>query len=162
MDNKSTKLLVALKRYYSDQKKMTILRNIVSNAPNNISLRLVDWLVTNYSKSHNVVYDVAGKTFCLHQNYKNMLKAYSKRMFDPFRRHGRLYIDANDGVFETTVAQLTFFRWAIDNKVVKYAQEHKHKIKLDMESQGVVNGKKKKTSLKGTHIYNVNMTISFG
>ena len=160
MDNKSTKLLVSLKKYYSDPKKMTILRNIVSNAPNNVSLRLVDWLVTNYSKIHCVVYDVNGKTFCLHQNYKNMLKAYSKRMFDPFRRHGRLYIDTSDGVFETTVAQLTFFRWAIDNKVVKYAQDHKSKIKTDMEAQSVAVGKKK-TSLKGTHIYNVNMTISF-
>ena len=160
MDNKSTKLLISLKKYYSDPKKMTTLRNIVSNAPNNVSLRLVDWLVTNYSKSHCVVYDVNGKTFCLHQNYKNMLKAYSKRMFDPFRRHGRLYIDTSDGVFETTVAQLNFFRWAIDNKVIKYAQDHKSKIKTDMEAQSVTVGKKK-ANLKGTHIYNVNMTISF-
>ena len=159
MDNKSAKLLITLKNYYKDPKKMTILRDIVSNSPNNVSLRLIDWLVTNYSKTKCVIYDVNGKSFCLHQNYKNMLKAYSKKMFDPFRRHGRLYIDTHDGVFETTVAQLTFFRWAIDNKVIKYANTHKIEIKNDMEKQLTVG--KKKGMVKGAHMYNVNMTISF-
>ena len=160
MDTKSTKLMMTLKRYYSDPKKLNILKNMVSNHADSISLRLIDWLVTNYSKTHCVVYDVNGKPFCLHQNYKNMLKAYSKRMFDPFRRHNRLYIDITGGVFETTVAQLTFFRWAIENKVVRYAEDHKAEIKHDMESQ-CTKGSKKRTPNKGTHIYNVNMLISF-
>lgn len=161
MDTKSTKLMIALKKYYRDAKKLAILKSMVSNGSDGISLRLIDWLVTNYSKTHCVVYDVNGKPFCLHQNYKNMLKAYSKRMFDPFRRHNRLYIDTMDGVFETTVAQLTFFRWAIDHKVVKYAIDNKNKIKNDMEKQSILGGQKRKVNGKGTHIYNVNLMISF-
>ena len=65
-----------------------------------------------------------------------MLKAYSKKMFDPFRRHDRIKIDCPHlGLlkFNTTVAQLTFFKWAIENKIVEYALKHKQKIKIDMD-----------------------------
>tara|TARA_B110000971_G_C19769316_1_gene390092 strand:- start:29 stop:436 length:408 start_codon:yes stop_codon:yes gene_type:complete len=133
--------------------------NIISNS-SDVSLRLIDWLVTNYSKTQNVVYEVGNKPFHLHQNYKNMLKAYSKRMFDPFRRHNRLYLEIQDGVFETTVAQLTFFKWAIDHKVIKFAHQHKEAIKINMEAHNRCDSKKKKQN-KGAHIYSVNMTISF-
>ena len=159
MDSKASKLLISLKTYYKDPKRLQVLMNIISNS-SDVSLRLIDWLVTNYSKSQNVVYEVGNKPFHLHQNYKNMLKAYSKKMFDPFRRHNRLYLDVQGGVFETTVAQLTFFKWAIEHKVIKYAHQHKEAIKTNMETnhRGDL---KKKTQNKGAHIYSVNMTISF-
>ena len=58
-------------------------------------------------------------------------------MFDSFRRHNRIYIDCsslNIYGFETTVAQLTFFRWAIENKIVEYAYKHRDIIKEDMDN----------------------------
>lgn len=147
-----------------------------------VSLRLVDWLVTNYSKSHNIVYYVNNMPFNVHQSYKNMLKAYSKKMFDPFRRHDRVYLRyANDTcVMETTVAQLTFFKWAMDNDVIKYAFEHREEIKADMDmntkhrkekpdscnpsDQKIKHRNTRKElskSVKGANIYNVNVRVTF-
>jgi hypothetical protein len=109
------------------------------NTSDTISLRLMDWLVSNYSKSHHIVYYVDNIPFNMHQNYKNMLKAYSKKMFDPFRRHERIYIPYTNKdstkslLLETTVAQLMFFKWAIDNKVLDYAHKNKESIKYNMD-----------------------------
>ena len=138
MENKSQKLLKSMIQYYNKGNNLQKVIEITENTcnSNKISLRLIDWLVTNYSKSHNIVYTVNGKHFNMHQNYKDMLKAYSKKMFDPFRRHDRINIDCPHlGImnFNTTVAQLTFFKWAIENKIIEYALKHKQKIKIDMD-----------------------------
>ena len=138
MQNKSQKLLESMIKYYNVGNRLKIVKDIVeSNGNSNkISLRLIDWLVTNYSKSNNVIYMVNGKYFNMHQNYKDMLKAYSKKMFDPFRRHNRIYLNIKEienYPFQTTVAQLTFFKWAIDNKILDYAIKNKQTIKNDMD-----------------------------
>ena len=138
METKSEKLLKSLIIYYNKDDNLLKLKEITESKNNDvkISLRLIDWLVTNYSKSHNIVYSVNGRHFNLHQNYKDMLKAYSKKMFDPFKRHDRIYIDCPHlGIykFQTTVAQLTFFKWASEYKIIDYAQKHKKQIKNDMD-----------------------------
>ena len=183
MENKSQKLLGFLKAYYNDVDKLQIVLDVIHTPSkiemdnNKLSLRLIDWLVTNYSKSLNIVYEFNGKSFNMHQSYKNMLKAYSKKMFDPFRRHNRVYIDCavlQSKLLETTVAQLTFFKWAIENNVITYALEHKKLIKthMDNHTQHRVNGlhccddklnKRKELSKasKGANMYSVNLKVSF-
>lgn len=138
MENRSEKLFKSLKRYYTEDRVLRVLEVIepVDHSAKHVSLRLIDWLVTNYSKHHKVVYASRnGTTFNLHQSYKNMLKAYSKKMFDPFKRHDRVYIEYGDSCtpFETTVAQLTFFKWAIENGVLDFADAHRDRIKADMD-----------------------------
>lgn len=168
MEQKSQKLLNSLSEYYSTKNRFNIIETIINTNPNstNVSLRLVDWLITNYSKSKNVVYYVKGTPFNVHQSYKNMLKAYSKRLFDPFRRHGRILLEHDGRVLETTVAQLSFFRWAIENDVLKYANEHREAIKNNMD----VHTKNKNTDhkrgalskqTKGASVYSVNICVSF-
>lgn len=138
MDPKSAKLLDSLRRYYTVKYRFDQIYNIVNSAHDptgsSVSLRLVDWLITNYAKVHNIVYYVKNTPFNIHQSYKCMLKAYSKRLFDPFRRHARVTLELNGLKLETTVAQLCFFRWAIDNDVLKYAHTHKDVIKHNMDS----------------------------
>ena len=61
----------------------------------------------------------------VHDNYKAQLKQYNKKNFDPFCRSKRIKlfydIENNDKVyFDTTVAQLNFFKWAIDNYIIDY------------------------------------------
>ena len=170
MENRSQKLFNSLLKYYTDD-KLQILVDITntSNEHNgNVSLRLIDWLVTNYSKSHNVIYYLDGKPFNLHQNYKNMLKAYSKRLFDPFRRHSRVFIKCpvvEDDVLETTVAQLTFFKWAIDSGVLYYANNNKTLIKNDMDlnSKGRTTYEKTDTIKvhKSAKIFKINFNVTF-
>jgi hypothetical protein len=126
-----------------------------------ISLRLLDWLVTNYSKKYDIHYELgqqtgeytlSNKNFNLWMDYKNQLKSYSKKNFDPFCRRQRIFFNTktysidtigstrsdfyknnNSGII-TTVGQLNFFRWAITNKVIDYAFDNINNIESDMLS----------------------------
>jgi hypothetical protein len=103
-----------------------------------VSLRLIDWFVTNYSKKFNVSYPLAEETgtkqFMVHFHYKRELKAYSKRLFDPFCRRERIsfQIRGQAPIEETTVGQLNFFRWFIEKEILEYVLEHKEAIETDM------------------------------
>lgn len=168
MENRSQILYNSLLKYYTPE-KLKLLVDItqsVTDAEDHPSLRLIDWLVTNYSKKFNVIYYLNEKPFNLHQNYKNMLKAYSKKLFDPFRRHSRVKIRCpfvDEEYLETTVAQLTFFKWAIDCEVLDYAQKHKSDIKKDMDSNKLTADKKavEKKNSKSAKIVNINFNVTF-
>jgi hypothetical protein len=101
-----------------------------------ISLRLIDWLVTNYSKKWDVVYMLrqggVARQFHMHLSYKACLRAFSKRQFDPFARRDRVSATLAGCQVSTTVAQLCFFRWCLINDVVAYAERHREEIERDM------------------------------
>jgi len=115
-----------------------ILPILTGSSP--VSLRLIDWFVTNYSKKFNVSYPLADETagttrqFMVHFHYKRELKAYSKRLFDPFCRRERIsfQIRGQAPIDETTVGQLNFFRWAIEMGVIRYILEPVADIETDM------------------------------
>jgi hypothetical protein len=71
--------------------------------------------------------------FMVHDNYKCQLKEYNKKNFDPFCRwiRIRLYYEKNK-YFYTTVAQLNFFKWAIENYVLDYILENLDTIEKAM------------------------------
>ena len=129
-----------------------------------ISLRVIDWFVTNYSKDKDVAYrrgtdwsngsgsgkvaggngDTSASASCadalganttvnVHESYKSQLKAYSKRQFDPFCRRDRInfFYTPNTSI-ETTVGQLNFFRWAIENNVAEYVSAHLSDVEAEM------------------------------
>jgi hypothetical protein len=98
-----------------------------------ISLRLVDYFVTNYSKKMNTSYMLNGKHFLVYFNYKRELNAYSKRLFDPFCRRERIMFQAQ-GVeqFVTTVGQLNFFRWFIEKDILSFIESNRDTIEKDM------------------------------
>jgi hypothetical protein len=99
-----------------------------------VSLRLIDWFVTNYSKKFNVCYPLEERPFMVHFHYKRELKAYSKRLFDPFCRRERIsfQVRGQPPIEETTVGQLNFFRWAIEKGVVDYIMQNAADIEKDM------------------------------
>lgn len=98
------------------------LRDILKGRVKGVSLRAIDYLVTNYAKALNVR---IGDSFSVHREYKAQLRGYGKRLFDPFARRTRISMRLPcGGTVESTVAQLSFFRWAISNGVVAYAQEN--------------------------------------
>jgi hypothetical protein len=109
------------------------LSQVSKGAP--ISLRVIDWFVTNYSREHDVSYVNAatGRTFNVHKEYKTRLKSYTKRQFDPFCRRNRINFYYSEGaVVLTTVGQLNFFKWAIENHVLEYIEKHLPEIEKAM------------------------------
>jgi hypothetical protein len=100
-----------------------------------ISLRLIDYFVTNYAKKNNTSFQLNDKQFLVYFHYKRELNAYSKRLFDPFCRRERIEFQArgHEG-FVTTVGQLNFFRWAIEKKILDYIAGHREEIEKDMNS----------------------------
>jgi len=136
-------ILAKNKKFFStDRKYIDALLEII-NGESNISIRVLDWFVSNYSKKKNTVYKIRinGKEdyFYVNNEYKNQLNSYSKWYFDPFCRKQKLiysYKDKNNKnniSFYSSIGQLNFFQWAIRNKVIKYVQSHIKEIETDMK-----------------------------
>lgn len=100
-----------------------------------ISLRLIDWFVTNYAKRHSIGYVLGGQEFMVYMSYKSQLKAYSKKLFDPFCRRERIMFSLpGTEQFVTTVGKLNFFRWAIEKQVIEYLKKHRETVETEMNS----------------------------
>ena len=178
--SKEETLVNFLLNYYKS--KILLFKDIIyQNTP--LSLRLLDWLVTNYAKKYNIIYPLSNSGeiiyFNIYLDYKNQLKAYSKKFFDPFCRQKRLVINtitfkwkeySEDCISEseivTTVGQLNFFRWFIDNKILDYALTNIKFIDADMIN--TMSSKKKgkrsvlsPSAVKGIYSNKCNITIKF-
>ena len=112
-------LLLFMHRFFKKESHMATLKRLVANERKQISLRLIDWVITIYSKHCPIVYSKNGCLYNMHNSYRTSLRAYGKKRFDAFRRNSR--IDFN-GV-TTTPGQLNFVRWAISTGVMDYLPE---------------------------------------
>jgi hypothetical protein len=124
-----------LQEFYNQPGRIeAILPFLNGSAP--VSLRVVEWFVTNYSKKFNVAYVLDERQFIVHFQYKRELKAYSKKLFDPFCRRERIsfIVSGAPAIEETTVGQLNFFRWAIEKGVLEYIMVHAADIEVDMNT----------------------------
>jgi len=136
-------LLTNLMEFYKKENLNKMIR--VINGESKISLRIVDWFVTNYAKKHYTVYEIPkinGESstemvrFKVYNDYKLKLKAYAKKNFDPFCRWERITIPYDtDNYMETTIGQLNFFKWAIESQIIDYIQDHYQEIETDMNSR---------------------------
>jgi hypothetical protein len=127
-------IVMSLQAFYSSRKDMPEIMELL-NGTSIISLRLIDWFVTNYAKRHNIGYLLDGQEFMVYMSYKSQLKAYSKKLFDPFCRRERIQFSL-PGVdaFITTVGKLNFFRWAIEKNIVEYLKEHREAVEQEMNA----------------------------
>ena len=160
--NRQDLLMYSLTKFFCESKNMKELLDILVN-DNKISLRIIDWFVTNYSKKHNTTYPIVlkrphgsdiRKQFMVYLDYKSQLKAFSKKQFDPFCRRDRImfYYDTDKHIV-TTVGQLNFFRWSIRNNVLKHIKNNLEDIETDMNTsikhiycKNIITNKIKKTS----------------
>jgi hypothetical protein len=126
-------LLTSLTRFFSKAAHYNILASIISGK-SLISLRLIDWFVTNYCKKHAIVIvkpTKAGDDFInVYLNYRSQLRAFSKHLFDPFRRQDKIMFKET----QTTIGQLNFFKWAIENEILVYIQGHQGAIVAEMNA----------------------------
>ena len=143
-----TLLLNSLIKFYDNNYNRHKLLSLLDN-DKNISLRSIDWFTTNYSKKNNIYYSIYhddnnNPTFVSNGNklydninifhsYKSQLIAYSKKSFDPFCRRDRIIFTlSNNKKIETTIGQLNFIRWAINNLILDYIELNKDSIEMDM------------------------------
>ena len=141
-----TLLYTSLIKFYNNDKNIEKLNEIINS--NKISLRIIDWFVTNYSKKHNVhytLYKTPGNKITMnsnnnnlyeqisvHQSYKSQLKSYSKKNFDPFCRRIRIMFKCKNYNISTTIGQLNFFKWAIEILLIDYIKDNYNDIEDDM------------------------------
>ena len=129
-------LLKNLMSFYEKDNNLDRMLGII-NGESPISLRIVDWFATNYAKQRFTVYTLtSGRRFKVYNDYKLKLRAYSKKRFDPFCRWDRITIPYKENkCIQTTIGQLNFFKWALENEVVKYIEENYGDIEKDMNSR---------------------------
>lgn len=145
-------LLNKLMEYYNKNKNLSKML-IIINGESNISLRIIDWFATNYSKKNYIVYNILRENnkeerFKVYDDYKLKLKAYSKKRFDPFCRWERITIPYGDSkCIQTTLGQLNFFKWALENKIIQYIEENYQDIEKDMNLRNNINKKMKNFSI---------------
>jgi len=140
-------LLNNLMDFYKDEPTLIKMLKIITGE-SKVSLRIVDWFATNYAKKYYTLYTIDdAKRFKVYYDYKLKLKAYSKRRFDPFCRWERISIPYKEGTFiETTIGQLNFFKWALENKVVNYIEENYEEIEKDMNCRNSTSKRKENTA----------------
>jgi hypothetical protein len=152
IESRSTLLLKSLENYYyNNHDKLQEMLSIIGGS-SRISLRIIDWFVTNYAKHHGIVFPVENETgFHVHSSYKLKLKGYSKHYLDPFCRYNRISIkyDENSSV-ETTIGQLNFFKWAFENNIIQYVNDNFKLINDDMNQRNSTSVKRNKNTLPTT------------
>lgn len=112
-----------LKQYY-DTLDSNIIKEIIDiiNGNSKLSLRLIDWVVTKYSKNYLILlYTNPNELLNVYISYKSQLKNYTKKFFDPFKRGIIVDFKFKDNTsIKTTVGQLIFFKWIYENNIIQY------------------------------------------
>ena len=152
--NSKDLMMLSISKFYSNKhninKMLATVEPSLLNKPTDsrVSLRLIDWFVTNYSKKYNVIITKKLNNniihFNVHLSYRNQLKSYSKQNFDPFRRRDRITFKFDgEKSIDTTIGQLNMFKWIIENDILDYIIENIEDIEKDMVATQKSNSSKK-------------------
>lgn len=121
----NTLLIASLRRFYQTRENADILSLIVwGRSP--VSLRLIEWYVSLYDRT-------------IQNDYHNQLRAYTRRLFDPFRRSSRMVLDYEDRGIETTIGQMNFFKWLIEKGHWENIISNKDTLIQEMAKQSSMN-----------------------
>lgn len=177
-------IMKKIKEFYEDRDNFNLFISII-NGESDLSLRVIDFFVTNYAREKEIIYEIEKnnkkESFMVHYSYKSQLKAYSKKRFDPFCRRERIffYIHEYNGVIKepikTTIGQLNFFKWAIENKIIEYIYNNYNNIegdinkinktiKLSKIKKNIISENNKDISLTATkkvNQHNITITVKF-
>ncbi len=137
--SKNTKLkqevhLAALERFYDNQEHFRTLCDYV-DGKSGISLRALEFLCHKLAPRKGLTCrGLNGEFVDVHGTYLDFLSSNGKNFFDPVRRNyagSRIKFTKHGRTLMTTIAQLRFFKFAIENNVVRWAQENKqHMLQL--------------------------------
>ena len=131
-------IIKSLEPFYEDDYGINLLISII-NFESKISIRLIDHFITKYSKNNKINYKLkennVEQTFNIFTSYKQQLKAFQKKHFDPFSRGDRIPYFMGDKCVITTIGQLNFFKWFISKKVYEYVLMNHDLIEWDMNNR---------------------------
>ena len=176
-------LMEKLSIFYKNREYLDKILPII-HGKSSISLRIIDWFITNYAKKYNtriISFNENKKQhqFIVYINYKSQLKAYTKKQFDPFCRRERIRFfynkqhENNESDFIiTTVGQLNFFRWAIEHNIIEYITNNLKDIEIDMNTcvKKIKNNQKNKrkkrqelsiSATKSINKHNIEIVVNF-
>ena len=128
-------LMYKLGKFYSKKNRLDKIIPILEDKNKSISLRIIEWFVLQYSKKNQVLYpilDSKGKIrncVYVYQSYKNTLKSFHGKCFSVFSRTDPIIIEYNNGdcgnnKVKTTIAQLNFFKWILENNILNFIKTH--------------------------------------
>lgn len=167
LNSKNDVLMAKLIQFYIQDDNLNKFLNVINNKTK-LSLRIIDFFITNYAREDEVIYEVNNQKFMVHYSYKAQLKAFSKKQFDPFCRRERIlfFINDYDGKtnkpIKTTVGQLNFFRWAIKNKILDCILANYSEIENKMNKASKKNENKITLSAsKKISKHNITITVKF-
>jgi len=153
---KSDAVMFKITKFYENTDNLDRMLSIIKGETI-VSLRIVDWFTTNYAKKNYTVYPIVdakgvARRFKVYVEYKLKLDGYSKTFFDPFCRWDRINVPyKNDKYIETTIGQLNFFMWAIENNVIDYIEENYETIEKDMNSRNSTSKRKDSVAVVSTN-----------
>lgn len=137
--SKSDQLLLqsVLKWYNEHPPRVSEFVRIVERN-NGLSLRVIDWLVTNYSRTTPVIIEKDGLPKDLYRDYQKYLSAYNKKNMDPFARRRRISITVfGTKARKSTVGQLNFFRWFLTNDLEIFLRQNRQEVEEHMKNFSV-------------------------
>lgn len=139
--------------FYYQKENYDILLGILNNS--DISIRLIDHFVTRFSKDNKTSYEIEsnGKVnlFNIYKSYRDKLRKWNKKYFDPFSRGDRIpFFFNSDKCIITTIGQLNFFHWFITYNIHNFVLKHLKEIDVDMNMKNSKGKKSKKITNKIT------------
>jgi hypothetical protein len=124
-------IIKSIESFYLNDNNSNIFINIITSVTH-ISIRLIDYFITKYSKLHKISYKYNDIVVNIYASYKQQLKAYQKRHFDPFSRGDRIPYFIKDTCIITTIGQLNFFKWFISKNILEYIINNQNAIENEM------------------------------
>lgn len=154
LSNRDIELLQSISPFYDTATTTTYLVPLITQS-STVSLRALDWLCSNYSKTRSIAYEWDDPRFHkkpvfihIHNAYNTQQKLLGRGRFDAFRRNDRLYFVSDNTRYETTLGQLCFLHFVYSTGIYKYAEDHMAEIVGDMKKAQAAPREQKKNSDK--------------
>lgn len=148
LSKKDEVLLNSVLQWYNQEESRVEMFSDIVNHKNGLSLRIIDWLITNFSKSFSVAIESDGLPRNLRRDYHKNLSAHNKKNFDPFARRRRINIVLfGNEERVSTIGQLNFFRWFLSKNLCGFLLENKSVIEKHMKDSETSQGRGVKKSL---------------
>lgn len=126
-----TKIWKSLQDFFTKRPNWNILLKFL-HINSKYSLRVIDYFLTTYCPNNTIIYNNVN----ISSSYKEKLKKYHKKFFDPCSRGNRIpfFITKNECII-TTICQLNFFKWFIQTKIYEYVISNFTQIKKSMKNK---------------------------
>lgn len=141
MNDIQRKIMNRIQDNFTSEIVETILIPLL-NQTNQVSLRLLDYLVTNFGRDKPVYLRRNGNIESIYHLYKRNLQMWKRRNFDPFRRsqrnvnnHVTKYIvefEHKGKAYVSTIGQLNFILFAYEEGILQYALRNQETIETAM------------------------------